>query len=257
MTDSIPARNKEIVAYGEEDVATVGKRTTLLNPMRGVQKLLEKRKETQEGSVEILTQEVVRKLLEGISEKGMVSLFHDNETGQLTTEIYSAYFTSSEIKRLRVELWRKHVEREDRAAHERFFGEKPIRLHIQAIEELPNHCGGRDIAVVQRWGTPENDYEIVYRHSADKEAANQAIARSASEKAKFLKEILATEVDEAATADKFGAPYSEGATWSNTRPEDTDTHNAYWVRDIKNQLPALTANSAELTAHAVEAIPHF
>jgi hypothetical protein len=53
----------------------------------------------------VLTEQVVRKLMEDISEGGRVSLFHNKDTGKLETAICTVYLKSQNIPRLWVELW--------------------------------------------------------------------------------------------------------------------------------------------------------
>lgn len=232
----------------------VGTERRTLNPVTAVQRFLDRRNERRESTVEELTQAVTHKLLTGITEKGMVSLFRDKETGAPTTEIYSGFFKSAAIPDLRVTVWRNHTETEDRATHERFFGDKPERLYLQASEGSMTDKSTRSVIVTNRWGNAPDDFEFIYLRSWVDEARNQYEERSPAEKIAFLKQLLEVEFDEGAMASKFGAPYEPGATWSNTRPDDTTIHNAYWVRDIRHQLPALMPGTPELAGQPMQVI---
>lgn len=192
-------------------------------------------KEDQERLVE-LTQRVVAKLVGDISERGMVSLFHEKETGTLDAAIFTVYLTSHKLPSLRVMLWGENSQpsQSSLAAEQRLFGVTIPRQFIEAFENEPSRRR-RGIAVVKRRDTNENSYEIEYRRDVSIEAANMPIPRSIGEKMRFLQEILEATVDESATECHFGRPYHPGDTRSSSKPDDPVEHRAYWVRDLREQ----------------------
>ncbi len=192
----------------------------------------------------VLTTQVVQRLLRGISDYGIVSLFHDRETGELDTALFTVYFKSPRIPRLHVTLWKHEVKpsKSSLKLHRQLFGVGDTKMLIDAIEFRPSESK-RALAIVQEWEMNEGDYKIAYRRDADKEATNMPIPRSTQEKIRFLRHILETEVDEAATEEHFGRPYIPGDIISNSGPEDSRVHHKYWVRDIRDRLPTLPAGS--------------
>lgn len=205
--------------------------------------LFYRRKERQNEKLTELTRKMVKKLMAGISDGGTVSFFHNKTTGDFETAIFTGYFTSSKIPRLWVTIWKKDLKPSEESLEfqRRLFGMTHSRIRIEAIEQPPGQFGGRAIGVVQRWDMGPDDWDIVYRRSADKEGGNTAIPRSIGEKMKFLRDILETTVDTAANEESFGRPYVKGDSLSNNRPDDTTIHRKQWVRDIKDTalLPLL------------------
>ncbi len=240
--------SNEIVPFGEKgrqvDIRRRGHRKAITPIFDLVRRT--HRKEKQEEELKILTKQVATKLLEGISEKGMVSLFHDKETGNFDTALFTTYFTSPTLPHLRVTLWKHDIRPDEKAleTEKRFFGVVGNKLSIQATESVPSE-GRRAIDIQQRWDMKEDECELVYRRNATDEATNMPIPRSNGEKIKFLREILATEVDEVATEKHFGRPYSKGDIRTSNMPDASTTHIAYWVRDVRDQLPALTHGSVK------------
>lgn len=187
------------------------------------------------------TGHVVQKLLTGIADHGIVSLFHVRESGEFNTALFTVYFRSRTLPHLYVTLWKQDSTPSPSSLdmERRLFGVTGPSLCIETIEMVPSK-GNRAIAVTHNWDMEEGDYAIVYRRDAIKEATNMPKPRSNREKIIFLREILETEVDETATEKHFGRPYSPGDTWSNSGPPDPLIHRAYWVRDLKGQIQVLT-----------------
>ena len=231
MSETYPGKGRVITKYNQNPEALPTGLRKKLSPIAGIRKMAARRQELQEADISRLTEEVARKLLEGISEKGMVSLFHDKETGELITELYSAYFSSDEVESIHV--W---------AARERI--QKPStfnKIWLQIQEHLPaGQTGYRVLHIEQGWDMEDGEYKPRFTRDVFKGNPNSHLSNS--EKIEFLKQLLASDVDEAQTERKFGAPYSPGGTRSSsTRLDDTSVHNAYWVRDISHQLEPLSS----------------
>jgi len=222
---------------------------TSFNPITAIRKLLDGHKQGRERKVEELAQAVAAKLLTGIVETGMVSRFHDKDTGALEKEIFSGYFKSEAIPDLRVTLWRNYTETEDRAGYERFFGVRPRKLYLQACEGSMEDKSTRCLLIENQWGDLPDQSQIIYLRSWVDESRNQYAQRSIAEQTKFMKQLLEVVPDEVAVAGNFGSPYTPGATRSSNAPGDKSVHNAYWVRDIVHQIPALTPGTVEPTSH--------
>ncbi len=190
-----------------------------------------KRSEQQENELKLLTRQVLRKLMQGISEKGYVTLRHEKDSGKLRRVGFLVFFKSRDIPRLRVHMV-KHENPDSGVSlmpHD--------RLVIQATEADPSK-NRRDIAIVNSFGMPEGEYKFLYRRDADQEDSHNPIPRSTKEKIGFLRQILETEVDEKVTEDLFGQPYQPGvANEPYTRDMDGTkvVVNRLWVRDIKSQ----------------------
>lgn len=188
--------------------------------------------ESQEQLIEQLTFQAAEKLMQGIAEKGMVSLFHDEINGELESEIYSARFTSPDIESLEALVYRYHTERAWR-------GERGLQLYMQILQHRrPGQHYTRCLNITRRYGDGPGEYGTTFK--LDEYGRGGEREMSTKEKISFLKQILATEVDEAATEEKFGSPYSPGGTRSSTLPGDGADHNAYWVRDLEASLEGLT-----------------
>lgn len=171
-----------------------------------------RRKERQQEELIALTRKVVKKLIEGVSEGGTVSLFHNKTTGIFETAIFAGFFTSPKLPHLQATLWKDDIKPSEQSLrlHKSLFGVTDSRIYIQATEWPQGNLGGRSIMVVQQWDMGPDDWDIVYRRNADKEAGNAAIPRSNGEKMKFLREILETTIDTAANEKHFGRPYVKG-----------------------------------------------
>ena len=209
-----------------------------LVPLLDVGRKLTRRKESRDEEIAELTRQVVEKLLAGIDDKGMVSIFHDRETGNFDSAIFTAYFKSARISQLHVILWKSEVKpsEENLEFQRNILGRAANRLSLQAVEYSAWNRSESDVIIKQTWDMQEDDYEILYRRSASKEDPNKPIPRSGREKIRFLREILATEIDEDAIERHFGRSYTPGDTRSSTSPDDTFTHHTYWVRDIRDKL---------------------
>lgn len=211
---------------------------TTLNPILALRRRLAQRNELQEQTLDALAQEAAKRLIEGIAEKGMVSLFHDRETGELITEMYSAFFGSSELQRVHVDVTRNH-----RRRNEALPGAVSPKISISIIENLGSIRQGKRVAhIVHEWGMADGEYRTEFIRDVLKGDPNKTL--STKEKSQFLQQLIDAEVDETETERKFGAPYTEGGTRSSNRPGDTSVHHAYWVRDIRNQLPPLSSGSS-------------
>ena len=235
MSEAYPEKSRVIARHNQEPEALPTRRKKL-NPIAGIKKMTARKQELQETDIGRLTKEVARKLLEGISEKGMVSLFHDKETGELVTELYSAYFSSDELESVHVWAAREHVQ-------------KPgtfNKIWLQIQEHLPaGQVGYRVLHIEQGWDVEEGEYKTKFTRDVFKGGPNSNLSNR--EKIEFLNQLFASGVDEAQTERKFGAPYTPGGTRSSSRPDDTSAHHAYWVRDISHQLaPLPSPRPAEL-----------
>jgi hypothetical protein len=200
-----------------------------------------RRKERPEEELEKLTGQVVQKLLQDISEHGLVQLSNKRETGVLETADFTVRLKSPKLPALRVTLKRNYIQPSQPSSEllKLLSNPEPSRMFIQINEITPSqHHKG--IVVVQGWDMPEDKYKIVYLRNTMEEDWHNPVPRSKREKMEFLKEILATEVDVAATEEYFGKPL---IIWNDTKPssepDNPTTYHTYRVRDVRGQLPGL------------------
>jgi hypothetical protein len=197
--------------------------------------------EPQEKKLEELTAQVVKKLLKDISEHGLVLLSHERKTEVLESANFSVRLTSVKLPALRVTLERNYIQPSQPSSEliKLLSNPDPSRMYIQVNEMTPSqrHKG---IVVTQGWDMPEDKYKIVYMRNVKEEDWHNPIPRSNGEKMKFLREILATEVDVAATEEYFGKPL---IIWDDTKPssesDKPSTSHFYRVRDMRGQLSGL------------------
>ncbi len=207
-------------------------------PDRGISQFFRRKNEHSDRELVELTSKVVRKLVQGVSESGTASVFRTKASGAFEEAILNGYFTSKKIPRLHVMIWKDDIRPSDESleSHRKFFGVTHPKIFISAVEYGTNHSGRRAIDVVQRWDMGPDEWEIIYRRDAIKEASNLPASRSNREKIKFLRQILETEIDTQACEQDFGRPYVPGDTWSNDKSDDITSHRKHWMRDIRHLL---------------------
>lgn len=251
-------RGDLVQASAESAEVTMGGRLQRLNPLSAIKKRLAASEEARQERLEQLTHDVATKLLNGIAEKGWVSLFGSKKTGERVTEMYNAEFTSSEMPCLGVTVIRQFTDSWNNDA--------PLpspRVNISIIEHgyisdgrfvskndyrsvSIGHSNNypRDTGFYSRYAVGGNDEGEPDIHDKSK---TKVIPYE--DKVRFLEEILRTEVDVEKTEKRFGAPYTPGGV---RHVEDTPsyetahTYIGYWVRDIHDQLPELVGVVPEI-----------
>lgn len=239
------APGEELILTDQSVDILVGDERRTLNPVAALQNLLTRRKEARQETIEGLAQSVAQKLLTGIVDKGIVSVFHNRETGELETEMYSAEFSSERLPHLGVMVIRRRTKTDSLNS---------TLLGVSIIEHwVPNKTHQRrSLKISRTCDMPEGGFSLEFSDENGDEGRpmirNKSRTNVISDKDKieFLQDILATDIDEGLITDHFGAPYTPGGTRSSNRPGDHSIHNAYWVRDICSDLPALTMATPEL-----------
>jgi hypothetical protein len=180
-----------------------------------------------------LMRSVAIKVLQGVVEKGQVSIFSAHATGERTQEIFTVGFSSEELPFLRATVSRSHVN----LPHLTELGEDEPKIEIDLKEfDEPLGIGRRALKLVQTWGMKQGEFDLTYSVGDNEEP--EALMRQ-NQEASLLKQILEATVDDNEVVMRFGRPYTHGDSFSTSgdafvREDGSygDDHVAYWVRDV-------------------------